>query len=363
MKDKDILFGLHEMNGIGWKTIQRILEQVEQLQDLPGYAVKDWLRIGLSSKKAEMLAAHLSVDTIHKLLDKYDRANIHIISTFDEVYPRLLQECSYRPWILYCQGNLELFSAPSVAVVGTRTPTPYGKKISRGLSQSLASGGFTIVSGLARGIDGEAHTGALQEKSSTIAVLGGPLGHIYPANHRELYKRIVENGLIVSEYPLGTPSHPGLFPQRNRIIAGLTLGTLVVEAAERSGSLITAEYAAQESRDVFAVPGPITSVKSAGVLQLIQDGAKLVTKAEDIFEEYNRIVQITEDPYTKGARNNSPELTEDELSVMRWISPDPISFDEILERTQMDFGHLHSVLLSLTLKKQIEQLSGSLYSL
>jgi DNA processing protein len=247
-------------------------------------------------------------------------------------------------------------------MVGTRTPTLYGKKIAEEWAAALSRAGFSIVSGLARGIDSKAHIGALQGKSKTVAVLGCAINQIYPRENALLYRNIEQEGVIISEYPIGTGMRPGMFPQRNRIIAGLSLGVTVVEAAEDSGSLITVEFAVDESRDVFAVPGPIDSNKSSGVHKLLKDGAKLVTRVDEIVEDYKHMLSA-EDQGAMKKPMPAFSLTDEEIEIVRKLSNEPISIDALLEDGQFTFGHLHAVLLSLVMKKAIKQLPGSTYIL
>ncbi|MCK9910703.1 DNA-processing protein DprA, partial [Microbacteriaceae bacterium K1510] len=198
----------------------------------------------------------------------------------------MLLEIPDPPLLLYYRGDLKWLRQPMLGVVGSRKPTPYGKAACAHLTAELSEAGFVIVSGAAYGIDAEAHRSALRSKNGTVGVLGCGLAHVYPPLHRTLYQEIASCGLLLSEYPPDTPPHPGLFPERNRIISGLSLGVLLVEAAERSGSLITADCALEQGREIFAVPGTIFSPLSLGPHNLIKQGAKLVTGSEDILEEF-----------------------------------------------------------------------------
>jgi DNA processing protein len=219
-----------------------------------------------------------------------------------------------------------------------------------------------VVSGLARGIDAASHEGAVDRPGGTIGVLGCAIDQVYPKENKRLYQMISEHGLIVSEYPLDTKPHPGLFPQRNRIIAGLCSGVLVVEAALRSGSLITVDQALEESRDIFAVPGPVTSPKSQGTHALIKQGAKLVGTVEDILEEYPQWMPGDLTINSNSAKEPEPELSADEQTLVDLLQNRPMTIDELLAGSQFNFGHLHSVLLNLLLTKRVEQLAGSLYA-
>lgn len=290
MNNRYALFALHHIPGIGWKSLERLMALVPELETVFDYSAKEWLDLGFTPSRAETIYRGLQAfgpGELEARLKLYEDKGIGWMTVGDPDYPELLKETAQPPWILYYRGHFALTKEPCIAVVGTRTPTAYGKTAAEGLSRALSECRFTIVSGLARGIDSAAHGGGLKGPGKTVAVLGCAIDEVYPPENRRLYEQIAQEGLILSEYPIGTKGHPGLFPQRNRIIAGLSLGVLVVEAALRSGSLITADQALEESRDVFAVPGPISSPKSQGALSLLKQGAKLVTSAEDIVDEYH----------------------------------------------------------------------------
>jgi DNA processing protein len=360
MDNRLILIALHEIEGIGWRTILKLMSRLDKLQDIVSLSAEGIAAFDIKPQQAQLIADRLNPEFLAQKLQAYENMQIGILTLFDPEYPSLLKETSQPPWVLYYKGSLAALNQPLLGVVGTRTPTTYGKKVAEEMAVSLSHAGFGIVSGLARGIDSFAHRGALLGNGKTIAVLGCAIDRIYPPENLSLYREIEKEGLIVSEYPIGTSMHPGLFPQRNRILAGLSLGVLVVEAAERSGSLITADLALEESRDVFAIPGPITSPKSRGALSLIKQGSKMVTSATDIIEEYAHLIKTTNLNELLPLR---PELmlTVDECEILRFISNDPITIDDLLEQSQFTFGHLHSVLLSLLMKKVIEQLPGSTY--
>lgn len=364
MDDRFILFGLHEINGIGPKSIQSIISQVPQLQKLLSFNSTqsdspELNSYGLPVSLIQLIKENLSEQFINSRMDACRAAGVDFITVIDDHYPELLKQSSSPPWVLYYKGNYNLLSNPLIAMVGTRTPTVYGKKVAEMLSNQLSQCGICVVSGMARGIDSECHKGALQEMGSTIAVMATGIDIVYPPENASLFRAIVDKGLILSEYPLGTKAHPGLFPMRNRIIAGLCMGTVVVEAAVKSGSLITADHCLDESRDLFAVPGPITSPKSVGAISLLKKGAKAVTCAEDIVEEYKNRLML--EHINISTAKPSYKLSKDELFILDFISYEPITFDTILEKSKFYFGHLHSVLLSLILKNKIEQLPGSSY--
>ncbi|MFE6073216.1 DNA-processing protein DprA [Paenibacillus sp. NPDC057886] len=374
MEERWILIGLHEMDGIGKKTISKLLSGEDQLTDLLHYKEGDWIAAGLRKDQATRLTKQFNVDWIEQRQESIYKQGIEVVTYLDHDYPILMKETVQAPWVMYGRGDLNLLHTPSIAMVGTRMPTVYGRKIGEKLAEQLCKAGLTIVSGLARGIDSVCHDAALRANGKTIAVFGTGIDNIYPPENTSLAERIAETGLLLSEYPPGTRARQGLFPERNRIIAGLTLGTLVVEADIRSGSLITADAALEAGRDVFAVPGPITSPKSRGSHNLIRQGAKLVTCATDLLEEFRLDLPNAEQlPYNRGRSAESSEssnegifpvvkLSSDEQRVIYLLEQEEQSLDQLVEQLNWDFGHLHSVLLSLIIKKQISQLPGTKYA-
>ncbi|QHT60684.1 DNA-protecting protein DprA [Paenibacillus lycopersici] len=365
----EALITLHEAPGIGWKTIRKVYEygrECGQWNHFARLAPEAWISsAGLKPEQAKAIAhAFATVEPAARQREALSRG-ISRITYFDDEYPDLLKQIPQPPWVLYAIGRVELLKRHAIAIVGTRGPTSYGRKTASMLGEKLSQRGVTVTSGLARGIDAMAHEGALQGRGSTIAVLGTPVDRVYPLENRSLYHRVAEQGLILSEVPPGTPFHPGLFPLRNRIIAGLTLGTVVVEAAERSGSLITADQALEASRDVFAVPGPISSPKSAGTNGLIRQGAKLVASCDDILEEYEGVFDFR-GPSRPGDAPQAAEtdgfLTEEEAFIYRLLQEEARTMDELHALSSFPFGLLHSILINLTIKRKIEQHSGSIYS-
>lgn len=366
MNNRHVLFALHHMAGIGWHSIYRLVQSFPELAELCAASAADWATAGFPDGRGEALRKGLQDlrdGALPKLLLTYESRGIGWVTVWDDAYPTLLKQIAQPPWLLYYRGDPELLARPCFAVVGTRRPTAYGVQAAGQLAQELAAAGLCIVSGLARGIDSAAHRGGLSAAGGTMAVLGCAIDQIYPPDNTPLYNSIAEKGLIVSEYPIGTKGHPGLFPQRNRIIAGLSLGVLVVEAALRSGSLITADQALEESRDVFAVPGPIGAVKSQGTLALLKQGAKLVTSAQDVIEEYPHRISQAPSAYINDTKGEQPELGRDEARVVELLAFRDMTVDELLTQTQFSFGHLHSVLINLLLTRRVVELPGSVYSL
>ncbi len=261
------------------------------------------------------------------------------------------------PPSLFCRGEAEILLKPSIALVGTRHPTPYGERAARILSEALADLKIITVSGLALGIDTAVHEATLNAGGKTIAVMGTGPDTIYPSENKKLAGRIVQDGVLVTEFPVGTGPLAMNFPLRNRIIAGLSLGTVVIEAAERSGALITARLAAESGREVFAVPGPITSAVSLGPNRLIRDGAKLVEKVEDILEE----IPALADRIKRKKKNSALALTKEEQDLLNLISDDPASVDQIIKKTGRGAGSILESLLDLEIKGAVKSLPGKRY--
>jgi DNA processing protein len=278
----------------------------------------------------------------------------HIVTLADADYPKALLEIADPPSILYVRGNIDLLHRRGLAVVGSRNATPQGVQTAENFSRMLAAQGLTIISGLALGIDAAAHRGTLAAGGKTIAVIGTGADRIYPARNRELALAIAEHGAIVSEFPLGTPAIASNFPRRNRIISGLSRGVLVVEAAPESGSLITARLAAEQGREVFAIPGSIHSPVARGCHRLIKQGAKLVETAQDILEEFGN--------YPEPAADVPAALSaECENAVLSALGHDPCTLDDLGERTGLTADRLLTELLTLELAGSIATLPGNRY--
>ena len=294
----------------------------------------------------------------------------------DAAYPVSLLHIEDPPLLLYLMGQLALPApAPAaIAIVGSRNPTPQGESNARQFAHAFAQAGLTVISGLALGIDGAAHAGALEGAEAsghqdgqwaTIAVVGTGLDRVYPGKHRDLAHRIARHGLLISEYPLGTPPLSANFPKRNRIISGLSLGTLVVEAALKSGSLITARLASEQGKDIFAIPGSIHAAQSRGCHALIKQGAKLVESPEDVLEELR--------PQTEGAAETPFSIAENDLStlgngqlhhesaLLEALGFDPVGLDALLARTGLDTARLQAALLELELDGAVARLPGGLF--
>lgn len=292
--------------------------------------------------------------------------NTRIISINDAEYPAGLKNIFDPPREIFVRGNILAEDDNAVAIVGTRTPTHYGLKQCEKLSYDLAIRGITIVSGMARGIDSAAHRGAIKAGGRTIAVLGSGFNYIYPPENKRLSEEIANSSAVISEFPPDTRPYKNNFPKRNRIISGMSKGVLVIEAAVRSGSLITANFALEEGREVFALPGRVDSEKSVGTNQLIKEGAKLVESFEDILEELKRVIkirEITENP-ARQARRQEPSgaalsIGPDEKAVFDILNDEPMPIDEISQNLNMSSADISKILLGLELKRLVKVLPGN----
>ena len=289
----------------------------------------------------------------------------HIIARGDENFPELLEQIPRPPERLYVNGDPGLLHMPALAIVGSRNPTRAGARNAFEFARHLGAAGFCIVSGLAEGIDTAAHRGALDAGAATVAFLGHGIDRVYPAANRDLAHEIAAHGALVSEFPLGTHPHKTLFPQRNRLISGVSLGTLVVEAARRSGSLITARYAGDQGREVFALPGSIHNPLARGCHKLIRQGAKLVETAEDIVNELAPLSShLLQNSLESTTNDDPPKLDDDEYRhLKKHIGHDPISIDELAKDSGLTIDQVSSMLLILELQGEVESLSGGRYSL
>lgn len=286
----------------------------------------------------------------------------HFIPYSDDRYPRLLKEIPDPPPGLFVKGNLAVLNSMQLGIVGSRNPSPAGKENARWFAGQMAQLGITVTSGLASGIDYCAHLGALDGSGATVAVLGNGLEQVYPRHHAELADRIANNGALISEFVTGTPPVAGNFPRRNRIISGLSAGVLVVEAAEKSGSLITAHHALEQGREVFAIPGSIHNPLARGCHSLIKQGAKLVESCADILEELNVIAHGTAISPGKAEPEMSPQLGDDHMILLEHIAHDPVSIDRLVELTGLTVAVVSSMLLTMEIQGVIAQTAGGCFA-
>lgn len=360
LEERDWLCSLLFIKGLGRKRIARIYERFGSFSTLEHVDEDELAMHGeLPSSIAAAIARKLT--RIHVLADKQrlKQAGKTFLCFLDEEYPVALQEIPDRPLLLFYEGDSSLLQKPIVAVVGARKPTPYGRSACQFLTDQLSNSGFVIVSGLALGIDTDAHISAMRAGGGTIAVLGCGIDVVYPRSNKWLYGEIRKKGLLLSEHPPGTQPVPGLFPERNRIISGLALGTLIVEAAEKSGSLITADCALEQGKDVFAVPGPIYSEMSVGPHNLIKQGAKLVTNAGDIVEEWVHRFSI---PHLLPTSRTKVSVTDEEEALLSLLSHDPIHWNQLVQNMPAKAQRmLDKNLLTLETKGLIRSMPGGFY--
>lgn len=281
----------------------------------------------------------------------------HIVSYLDEHYPPLLKEIASPPPILFVQGQLHNITTAQLAMIGSRNPTQAGQEIAYNFSAQLAQQGLTITSGLALGIDAASHRGALSTTGTTIAVLGTGLDIIYPRSHTKLAQQIADRGALVSEFPIGTRPHAWHFPQRNRIISGLSLGTLIVEATLKSGSLITAKYAMEQNREVFAIPGSIHNPLARGCHSMLRQGAKLVETLQDIYEEFSHLFSQTLP--AKTSSNSATTINSEQADLLALLDFSPCTLDKLILRSRLTTAQVSAMLLELEILGYVENILGN----
>ncbi len=351
-EDAALWISLSLIAGLGGQTLRALLSRFGTPEQIYATARSE-LRKAVPENVAQSISEGPQQELIAPTLAWLQQPGNHLLTLADALYPTALFEISDPPPMLYAKGRLELLSAPAIAIVGSRSATPQGERTAEEFARALSDNGYCIVSGLALGIDGAAHRGALQGRGSTIAAVGTGLDIVYPARHRQLAHSIAQQGLLISEFPLGTASLAQNFPRRNRIISGLSRGCLVVEAHLQSGSLITARLAAEQGREVFAIPGSIHSPVAKGCHLLIRQGAKLVDSIQDILEE------LGETPASQPHQAAEEMLEADPL--LKQMGYDPVSMDALIERSGLTSESLSAMLLLLELEGKVASLPGGRY--
>jgi DNA processing protein len=348
--------------GLGSILIKRLLDRFKTPEAVFQAPLKELIRIeGLGERVAGEIQKGPSEKVVKKELSLLEKTGGKIVTLKDDDYPKRLKDIYDPPVLLYLMGGLRREDELAIAIVGSRKTSPYGRWFTEKIGEDLARHGVTVVSGMARGIDSVAHKGALQGGGRTIAVLGCGIDVIYPSENRNLFHQIIEQGAILSEFPMGSPPEGGHFPRRNRIISGLSIGVVIVQASAESGSLITAGYALEQGREVFAVPGNVGAEGSRGTNRLIKEGAKLVESSEDILEEI--LPQWRREGETvQKAEIAVPSLTEVERILYRLLGETPLHIDAIIRESQLDPGKVSSLLLNLELKGLISQWPGKCFS-
>ncbi len=356
MIDKRYWIGFNLVKGIGAVRMQALIQHFGDLEIAWKAAPADFAQAGLGLKLIERIVqARDSID-LEKLWAKIASQGISILTWEDEAYPQRLKEIDQPPPVLYLRGEYLPDDVFAVAIVGTRRVTPYGRQITEELASFLAANGITVISGLARGVDAIAHQTALKAGGRTIGVLGSGVDKIYPPEHRALAEQMMERGVILSDYAPGTPPDASNFPPRNRIISGLSLAAVVVEAGETSGALITAEFAAEQGREIFAVPGSILAPQSKGTNKLIQNGALPLLSVNDLMQA----LDLTRLGEHKAARKIIP-TDETEARLMNVLGDEPLHVDEIRNRAELPIEKVSAALALMELKGMVRQVGGMNY--
>ncbi|KNC66024.1 DNA-processing protein DprA [Pseudoalteromonas ardens] len=332
--------------GLGSRTLQRATQHISPAE-LFNATATTLREFGLSQDAIHYLQAP-DWHTIDTLIQHCIAQHIQLVGYFDTAYPPLLKQISSAPLMLFCKGRLSLLSQPQIAIVGSRNATATGLDIAREFGRSLSNVGMAVTSGLARGIDGAAHQGALSQGGATLAVLGTGVDVIYPRRHHSLYQQVAEQGLLISEFLPGSQPRAEHFPRRNRIISGLSLGVLVVEAEIKSGSLITARYALEQNKEVFAVPGSIRNPLSQGCHYLLKEGAKLTERVEDILEEVRFFSE-------NGLYIVESDKKQEHCPVLQHLGFEVTSVDTLSQRTQWPVERVLARLLDLELEDKVER--------
>jgi DNA processing protein len=361
-------------DGIGPVTFARLLKHFGSIDDALAASIRQLMEIdGIAEKTAETIARSRDKFNAKAELELAEKLTVHIIHFEDSRYPPVLKSIYDPPPLLYVKGSIEKSDNLAVSIVGSRRCSLYGSEQSSRFAHLLASAGFTIVSGMARGIDTAAHQGSLSAGGRTIAVQGCGLAHIYPPENTKLYERIIQSGAVISELPLQFEPRSENFPARNRIIAGLSLATIVIEAGFNSGALITAKAALENNREVMAVPGKIDSPLSRGSHLLIKQGAKLIESVEDVFEALGCIGEQLTGFAVEAARKAEQKLSlplidiqqfklsDGEKAVYDYLHKDPLHIEQIISDTGLHAGQISSALISLQLKGIVKQLPGSYF--
>lgn len=357
MRDKkEFYVWLSTINGIGYKNFIKLVDYFGSAEEVYR-ASKNELSNFLGQGKVYNNIIEAQKQDPYEYMDRLKKLNVKVLTLDCEEYPDELKNIFDPPPVLYVRGNINSKDKLAIAMVGSRNATSYGKHMAEKISYELAKRGITIVSGMARGIDSFSHIGAIKARGRTIAVLGCGINIPYPKENEKLMYEIIENGAVISEFPLDCAPLSGNFPARNRIISGLSLGVLVVEAGVKSGSLITAKFALEQGREIFAIPGNATSAYSKGTNELIKQGAKLVNNVNDILEEFNLRIDIRE--RINDSMINT--LKSDERKIYDFISVCTRDVNEIIEYSGLTAGKVNYILSMLAIKDLIVKLPGNKY--
>ena len=356
MDDKLYWLALNMVPGVGPVTYRKLVMRFQEPEKVFAASTHALASIeGIAEKTIRAIKEFPVTKMAAEELSKMSDIGAYVITFRDQGYPKNLLEIYDPPPVLYVRGVLDAVDSLMVAIVGSRRGSSYGRAVTKRISKELAAAGVTVVSGMARGIDTYAHLGALEAGGKTIAVLGCGIDVVYPPENKKLFSDIIDHGAIISEFPLGTPPDGKHFPRRNRIISGVSLGVVIVEATADSGSLITASHALEQGREIFAVPGNVGMATSKGTNRLIKQGAKLVEEAQDILSEIL--------PQYRGAIKQEvlPVLSDAEDGILQFLSHTPVHIDEITRLCRMEIQRVSTILLDLELKGVISQMSGKMF--
>ena len=349
--------------GLGTSRIHSLIQACGSPANVFRLSSAQLPRFRLSDEAKTLISSGCALRAGEESGRQAEKQGIRILSVFDDEYPHQLKEIFDPPLVLYCLGNPSELCRPAIAVVGSRRCSVYGKEITEKISRELSSLGICIVSGLARGIDTHAHRGALENGGTTVAVLGSGVDVIYPRENRRLYQRVCERGCVISEFMCGSFPAPQNFPIRNRVISGLCYGTVIVEAAEFSGSLITARLTLEQNRELWAVPGNITSPGSYGPNYLIKQGAKILRDIQDVLEELPPYILDLLNGSQAPLPSSVESLTRHEEIIVTFLATDAsLHIDQLLNRSKLSLAQLNEVLLQLEIKGLIRQLPGRQFS-
>ncbi|MGA2801673.1 MAG: DNA-processing protein DprA [Verrucomicrobiota bacterium] len=364
MDSREALIALNLIEHVGPVRVRLLLEHFGDAPKILQASKSELLRVcNIGDETAAAIASWEKTVDLAGELKRVQESGCHVLIQGDEDYPELLRHIYDPPIVLYAKGQLTAKDKNAVAMVGSRMTTHYGIEAARKLAYQLAYVGVTVVSGGARGIDTASHQGALAAKGRTVCVLGTGINIVFPPENAELFERIAENGAVITQFPFNRPADKQSFPIRNRIVAGMTLGTVIVEADMNSGALITANFATEYGRQVFAVPGRIDSPRSKGCHDLIKKGAKLCEGAEDILSEFEYLFPGSNRPPSPGETGVLPalELSENERRIYDSLSHEESSIDEVIRRSGLPSSAVSVALLSLEMKRVIKQLPGKLF--
>jgi DNA processing protein len=353
------LIALCSIPALGPVTVRRLLSAFGTPEAVFRAGPRELASVdGIDSKRAEAIRG-FSGESLERDIERLGNEGIRVVTVHSEQYPEALKEVPTAPLILYMKGEFIKDDRFAIAVVGTRTPSPYGVSVTERMASELASMGFTVVSGLARGIDTAAHRGGLRAGGRGIAVLGSGIDVPYPPENRGLMERLAGSGCVLSEFPPGTKPYKGNFPMRNRIISGLSLGVLIVEAAKDSGALITARHALEQGKEVFSIPGNINSTVSSGTNELIRQGARIVVRAADIVEELAPVLK----GFIKSMEKKKVEISSEEKVICDIMTGEPKHVDLLSRESGMPASKTLAVLLGLELKGVVRQTEGKMFNL